>query len=679
MRRMFSNSDRQRFETTKFSALLGGAVVAFITHLVLFEAGARFELSDMVISLVALVGFGISSLLIFTYIGSVFAFWRIEQAPYLRPFVYKVRVALYTGLGLAALAITQTEGVMSIGGYYFAAIFFVAAAYDVYILVRIGRLQFGSHRLEQSVREDTETLDTGRLGTTDELEEMGSFETGSFFLGRINGRAVFATDKISSHIITYGEPGCGKGINTVIPNLLHWPGSAFVTDPKGELAAVTANYRRNVLGHNVIYLNPWNLHSLPNTCYNPLELLLNDVAMTRSLTAPPNLKHREIADAESLANILLPEPPASSGDNNKWIRANARRMLKAFMLYLADSMQESCHLVTMREMLSLSDEAYASILEDMLNSTAFGGELAQDAEVIANSFVNTREQHEYARDEAQKAVQLYDSYSHLGRSVRSSQVNMRDFVERPTTVYLIIPKEYKISHASWLSLVVVNAMEAVGRYGRRNSPILCMLDEFANLGKLPNVRTALAEYRGNGLRAWMIVQNKRQLKTVYGDDESNALEQLCGIEQYIGVNHEQAKDLSERIGVKTVRAESITNLGPNFDDTYRQARRSVSEQSKPILSPADIMSLTSSGSRDDPGKQLVFLKGRAYIIDKCPYWFIEPWRSHAKDNPLEGPAPRPTTGVIHVAPPQPGLNTRRVTRPNPNVRMRPLRSRRQWR
>jgi type IV secretion system protein VirD4 len=40
------------------------------------------------------------------------------------------------------------------------------------------------------------------------------------------------------HILTCAPTGAGKGIGAVIPNLLTYPGSAFVLDLKGENFAV---------------------------------------------------------------------------------------------------------------------------------------------------------------------------------------------------------------------------------------------------------------------------------------------------------------------------------------------------------------------------------------------------------------------------------------------------------
>ncbi|WP_293909394.1 type IV secretory system conjugative DNA transfer family protein [Deinococcus sp.] len=57
------------------------------------------------------------------------------------------------------------------------------------------------------------------------------------------------------HFLWVGPSRSGKGLS-IASNLLHWEGSAVVVDIKGELAAQTAGYRREVLGQRVFILNP---------------------------------------------------------------------------------------------------------------------------------------------------------------------------------------------------------------------------------------------------------------------------------------------------------------------------------------------------------------------------------------------------------------------------------------
>ncbi|MCB8878531.1 type IV secretory system conjugative DNA transfer family protein, partial [Acidisoma silvae] len=68
----------------------------------------------------------------------------------------------------------------------------------------------------------------------------------AFSLGWLRGTGNLADGRFRQHghILTCAPTGAGKGIGAVIPNLLDYPGSAFVLDFKGENYAVTARARR---------------------------------------------------------------------------------------------------------------------------------------------------------------------------------------------------------------------------------------------------------------------------------------------------------------------------------------------------------------------------------------------------------------------------------------------------
>src|SRR5205085_1351111 len=93
--------------------------------------------------------------------------------------------------------------------------------------------------------------------------------TYGFELGRLDGRLLrYAGD---GHVITIAPTRTGKGIGAVIPNLLHYPGSVVVTDPKGENHAVTARRRRE-LGSCVYALDPFGVVR-GTAAFNPLDLV----------------------------------------------------------------------------------------------------------------------------------------------------------------------------------------------------------------------------------------------------------------------------------------------------------------------------------------------------------------------------------------------------------------------
>src|ERR1700761_6054069 len=99
-------------------------------------------------------------------------------------------------------------------------------------------------------------------------------------LGRYYGDAAREVgDKIhyagERHLLLFGPNGTGKGTRFLIPNLLTMTDrSIIVIDPKGELAAVTADYRRTV--SDVVMLNPFNVLGLGSAGFNPLAALEAD-------------------------------------------------------------------------------------------------------------------------------------------------------------------------------------------------------------------------------------------------------------------------------------------------------------------------------------------------------------------------------------------------------------------
>src|SRR5271163_2111023 len=86
---------------------------------------------------------------------------------------------------------------------------------------------------------------------------------------RVGEKIVYEGER---HALLFGPNGTGKGTRFLINNLLSSVGkSIIVIDPKGELAAVTADYRRTV--GNVVMLNPFNMLGLGSAGFNPLAAL----------------------------------------------------------------------------------------------------------------------------------------------------------------------------------------------------------------------------------------------------------------------------------------------------------------------------------------------------------------------------------------------------------------------
>ena len=87
---------------------------------------------------------------------------------------------------------------------------------------------------------------------------------GGLLLGRRDSRLIGWRD--DRHLMTIAGSRAGKGVSLIVPNLIFYPGSALVIDPKGENARITAGRRGKGtkaggpgLGHNVHVLDPFEI------------------------------------------------------------------------------------------------------------------------------------------------------------------------------------------------------------------------------------------------------------------------------------------------------------------------------------------------------------------------------------------------------------------------------------
>ena len=123
-------------------------------------------------------------------------------------------------------------------------------------------------------------------------------------------------------LLTCAGTGAGKGTSVVVPNLLTYPGSAIVIDPKGELADLTAAYRRDVLGQKVVVLDPArSCRKIPEDLrgsYNPLACLEKGDDRTIS-------RARTIAEG-----LVIPNPQAA----DPFWDDSARDFIQSVILYM---------------------------------------------------------------------------------------------------------------------------------------------------------------------------------------------------------------------------------------------------------------------------------------------------------------------------------------------------------
>ena len=117
-----------------------------------------------------------------------------------------------------------------------------------------------------------------------------------------------------------------------------------------------------------------------------------------------------------------------------------------------------------------------------------------------------------------------------------------------------------IMYSQLFNLLCTKADNSPG--GKLTYHVRCLLDEFANIGEIPQFEKLIATIRSREISASIILQAKSQLKAIYKDN-ADTIEGNCdkllflgGLEQFI------FQEISESLGKETIDSfNTSTNRG----------------------------------------------------------------------------------------------------------------------
>ena len=241
-----------------------------------------------------------------------------------------------------------------------------------------------------------------------------------------------------AHLITLAPTRAGKGVGTVIPNLLAVDRSVLVIDPKGENARIAGEARRRF--GTVHVLDPFKVSGHPSASYNPLDRL-----------TPDSLDLGE--DAASLTEALVMDP-AGQVQEAHW-NEEAKAILGGLIMFcVCHEDRERRSLATVREYLTLPPDRLKALLELMQDSDEAGGLIAR----AANRFLGKADREAASvLSNAQRHTHFLDS-PRIAKCLARSDFAFSDLRHRITSVFLVLPPNRMDAYSRWLRLLVSQAL-----------------------------------------------------------------------------------------------------------------------------------------------------------------------------------------------------------------------------
>lgn len=364
-------------------------------------------------------------------------------------------------------------------------------------------------------------------------------------------------------------PGSGKGQGFVVPNCVFYQGSMVVVDPKGENAAMTARHRRENLGQEVHVIDPFGLSGKPTSCFNPLEWLK---------TTDPNYF---MPDCDLIARALV----ASETPQYTHFSDEAVNLVRGLILYLFAHEPHNLNLNRLYD-LAFGDRRYwLAVFELMAESEHGNPDVQRMVRSAGNWYLGLEPKaQDIHRGTAQKNLQWLAGVA-IPKVVQTSDFDLRQLKSRPTTVYVCIPGESRELYRPYVRCFVTLALAGMYRIrGVPPAPVQFMCDEFfTTVGHLPIVENAIGDMRGYGARFAFVFQFLSQLKTLYPQNWT-AFEGSCGATLYIGVEKEDAKHVSERLG----ESETLTQPGGTFFAGGDVVSKAPQYRREPLLDPQGV-------------------------------------------------------------------------------------------
>lgn len=462
--------------------------------------------------------------------------------------------------------------------------------------------------------------------------ERFAYKPGKIFLGVVDGevlrddrnqRYVQGGHEVGlmddTHVCTVAGTRSGKGRAVIVPTMLEFSGSVLATDPKGELATLTAKRRKVGLGQRVFALDPFGVVGgyAKQHCrggFNPV------------LAMRPNSL---VADAALIADALV----VTSDRDPHWDES-ARILIEGVTLHVRtwpgfrhdEPAKDLRSLVTVHALIARGGRdpdaargySITALINDMINNK--DKEAGEAVQMAAADF--------WERGEKERNSVLSTARRHLKfiglpgiQSVlKTHDFKLDDLKTGRTTVYLCLPARHIGTCRGWLRLFVnlaLQSMEDTGELKPDQERVLFVLDEFAQLGKLSQIESASGQIASFGVKLWTILQDLGQLKAIYGDKWETFIAN-AGLLQFFGNNDLTTLEwISKRCGKTSIEVTRISSV------TGEQSRRGAVGESRQ-MEQHELISLDEAsrlfGRNDKQLRQLVIEAGQRPMVLQRAYY-----------------------------------------------------------
>ena len=367
----------------------------------------------------------------------------------------------------------------------------------------------------------------------------------------------------NKNILVIGGSGSGKTRFFVKPSIMQMHSSYVITDPKGQLLKETGK----MLLHGAPKLDENGKpvrDSRGKVIYEPYRIkVLNTINFSKSMKYNPLAYVRSEKDILKLVNVIIAN---TKGDGEKssedfWVKAE-RLLYCALIGYIwYEAEPEERNFITLLYLLNAceareDDETYKSPVDILFDDLA----KKQPEHFAVKQYVKFK----MAAGKTLKSILVscgarlapFD-IKELRDIMTEDELELDTMGDRKTALFLIMSDTdttfnfvIAMLQSQLFNLLCDKADDFYN--GRLPVHVRCLLDEFANIGQIPNFDKLIATIRSREISASIILQSQSQLKTIY-KDAADTIVGNCDSTLFLGGKEKGTlKEISELLGKETI-------------------------------------------------------------------------------------------------------------------------------
>ena len=399
------------------------------------------------------------------------------------------------------------------------------------------------------------------------------------------------------NVLVVGGSGSGKSASYSIPNAHQMLGSYVFTDPKGELYDRTAGYLREH-GYKIKVLNL--VHPQYSDGYNPLLHISSEI------------------DVDVIANTIVKGQKSEGGGSDPFWDDSAETLLKSLIYYLmATRPEEEQNLASCAEMVrAANSNGGSNLLTELMSQLPYDHPARMNYKSIE---IAPEKTYSSILSTLQSKLGKFDS-KEIAELTSTDTINFEEIGSEKTAVYVISSD----THGAYDFLLTIFFAQMIQQLydfadnngGKLKERTYFILDEFANIGRIPDFDKKISTSRSRGISFSVILQNLDQLEAIY-EKANETIIGNCDTHVFLGSNSQKTVEyFSKALGEKTISHESIST---NRDKEHKKTGTSDSDQimARALMTPDELR-------RMDNDLCIIFEKGVKPVKANKFYYFKKP-------------------------------------------------------